>query len=155
MPRHVDELRDGQPFPIKPGTNEHEALSFLVSNREYGFSPTEIADRTTISEASASKTMTRLFDKGLVARSQGVYYADPDRADDLKRRLDSLDAAVRLHESAPDDDAYAEPGWDEDVSSIDPDQNRDQLPTEAADESDTADEAAELVGRLVGEESGE
>jgi len=155
MPRHVDELRDGEPFPIKPDTNEHEALSFLLSNREYGFTPTEIADRTTISEASASKTMTRLFDKGLVARSQGVYYADPDRADDLKRRLDSLDAAVRLHETTPDDDAYTEPGWEENVSSIDPDKNRDQLPTEAAYETDTADEAAELVDRRVGDESGE
>ena len=155
MPRHVDELRDGEPFPIKPGTNEHEALSFLVSNREYGFTPTEIADRTTISEASASKTMTRLFDKGLVDRSQGVYYTDPDRTDDLKRRLDSLNAAVRLHETAPDDNAYTEPGWEEDVSSIDPDENRDQLPTEAADETDAADEAAELVDRLVGDESRE
>ena len=155
MPRHVDELRDGEPFPIKPDTNEHEALSFLLSNREYGFTPTEIADRTTISEASASKTMTRLFDKGLVDRSQGVYYVDPDRADDLKRRLDSLDAAVRLHETTPDDDAYTEPGWEENVSSIDPDKNRDQLPTEAAYETDTADEAAELVDRRVGDESGE
>ena len=155
MPRRVDELRDGEPFPIKPDTNEHEALSFLLSNRQYGFTPTEIADRTTISEASASKTMTRLFDKGLVDRSQGVYYADPDRADDLKRRLDSLDAAVRLHERAPDDDAYAEPGWDDDVATNDPDQNRDQLPTEAAKETDTRDEAAELVDRLVGDESGE
>jgi DNA-binding transcriptional ArsR family regulator len=155
MPRHVDELRDGEPFPIKPGTNEHEALSFLLNNRDYGFTPTEIADRTTISEASASKTMIRLFDKGLVDRSQGMYYADPDRADDLKRRLDSLDAAVRLHQSVPDDDAYAEHGWEEDVSSIDPDQNRDPLPTETAKETDPTDEAPELVGRLVGEESGE
>jgi DNA-binding transcriptional ArsR family regulator len=152
MPRHVDELRDGEPFPIKPNTNEHEALSFLLSNREYGFTPTEIADRTTISEASASKTMTRLFDKGLVDRSQGVYYTDPDRTDDLKRRLGSLDAAVRLHETAPDDDAYTEPGWEEDVSTIDP---AHQLPPQAGDEVDTEGVVEELVGRLVGDESGE
>lgn len=121
MPRHVDDLRNSDSFPVKPGTNEYHALSFLVANRDFGFTPTEIAERTTISEASASKTMTRLFDKGLVERAQGTYYVEPERADELQRRLDSLDAAARMFEQAPDD-AYAEPGWEADVPSIDRDE---------------------------------
>lgn len=150
MPRHVDELRDGEPFPVKPETNEYKALSFLVGHREYGFTPKEIADRTTVSEASVSKTMARLFEKGLVERTRGMYYVDPDRAEDLKRRLDSIDAAARLHEITPDDDVYAETGWEEEVSSIDPGRGRRFGGTD--DESDTASEAEELVTRLADED---
>ena len=85
MPRHIKALRDNDPFPVKPETNEYEALSFLVRNREYGFTPSEIAERTTIPEASVSKTMVRLFEKGLVKRSQGAYFVDPADADELKK----------------------------------------------------------------------
>lgn len=158
MPRHVDELQDSEPFPIKPDTNEYAALSFLVSNRDYGFTPTEIADRTDVSEASASKTMTRLFEKGLVERSQGVYYVDPDRADDLQRRLDSIDAAARLHETAPDDDVYTDPGWEDELPSIetgqDPGPNQDQSASTPGTETDTADEATEIVAQHTDDESG-
>ena len=37
MPIHLDDLMNDEPFPIKPDTNEYEALSFLVVHREYGF----------------------------------------------------------------------------------------------------------------------
>lgn len=125
MPRPVEDLKDGEPLPVKPGTYEYRALSFLVSNRHYGFTPIEIAARTTISEESASKTLARLFEKGIVERSQGVYFVDPERADALQGRLDSLDAATRLHSIAPDD-AYAEPGWEDELPRIADDQNPDQ-----------------------------
>jgi DNA-binding MarR family transcriptional regulator len=149
MPRHVDDLRNSDSFPVKPATNEYHALSLLVANREFGFTPAEIADRTTVSEASASKTMTRLFEKGLVERAQGSYYAEPERADELKRRLDSLDATARLFETAPDD-AYAEPGWETQVPSIDPDDER----TRAEDERTTVADADELVSDLTDSDDG-
>lgn len=150
MPRHVSELRNGDPFPVKPETNEYDALSFLVRNREYGFTPAEIADRTEINSASASKTMARLFEKGLVERSEGIYYVEPDSADDLKQRLDSIDAAVRLHDTAPDDDAYADAGWEDNVPSIDP--NQDQTTSETDEEPVVEDEAERLVAQLTEEE---
>lgn len=150
MPRHVDDLRNNDSFPVKPGTNEYHALSFLVANQELGFTPVEIADRTTISETSASKTMTRLFEKGLVERAQGTYYVEPERADELKRRLDSLDATTRLFETAPED-AYAEPGWEDDVPSIDPDEER----TTTDDDARTATaDAEELVTDQTDAEDG-
>jgi len=92
----VDDLRNDDPFSVTPETNEYDALSFLVSDQEYGFTPADLADRTYTSHASASKTMTRLFDNGIVERSQGMYYVDPDRADSLKHRLTSIDAAIRV-----------------------------------------------------------
>lgn len=151
MPRHVDELRNGDPFPVKPETNEYEALSFLVRNREYGFRPSEIAEQTDINETSASKTMARLFEKGLVKRAEGLYYVDPDRAGELKQRLDSLDAAVRLFETAPDDDAYAESDWAETLPSIDSerDSNRERGATDTDTQTET--EATTLVDQLVTE----
>ena len=46
MPRYIDELTRDETFPVKPETNEYTALSFLLQHREYGFSPTEIAEQT-------------------------------------------------------------------------------------------------------------
>jgi len=150
MPRHVEDLQNGDPFPVQPETNEYHALALLVANREFGFTPTEIAERTPVSRTSASKTMTRLFEKGLVERSQGTYYVEPDRAADLKRRLDSIDAAARLFERAPDD-AYAEAGWEDDVPSLDPEGDR--TGTDEDDESsDVASEADALVDDLTGDD---
>ena len=119
MPYHVDELRRDEPFPVSPETNEHAALRFLVANHDYGFSPSEIATETEISKSSASKTMSRLHEKGLVNRSQGAYYIDPERVESLKRRLESLDAAVDLFDDAPDD-AYADAGWEDELPELDP-----------------------------------
>ena len=150
MPRHVDDLRNSDSFPVKPGTNEYHALSFLVANREFGFTPAEIAERTAISDGSVSKTMARLFEKGLVERAQGTYYVEPERADELKRRLDSLDATARLFEKAPDD-AYAEPGWEDEVPSIDPDEGRTMTDDDART---TAADADELVSELMDADDG-
>jgi len=119
MPYHVDELRRDEPFPVSPETNEHAALRFLVANHDYGFLPSEIAAETEISKSSASKTMSRLHEKGLVSRSQGAYYVDPERVESLKRRLESLDAAVDLFDDAPDD-AYADAGWEDELPELDP-----------------------------------
>lgn len=151
MPRHVDELTDGNPFPVKSETNEYEALSFLVRNRDYGFRPSEIAEQTDITKTSASKTMTRLFKKGLVKRSDGLYYVDPDRASELQQRLDSLDAAVRMFKMAPDDDVYSEPGWEDSLPSITPSQDQNSEPGSPDTVTDTETEATTLVDQLADE----
>lgn len=129
MPYHIDELRRKEPFPISPETNEYAALRFLVANHNYGFTPSEIGDKTEITDTSASKTMSRLHEKGLVSRSQGAYYVDPERVESLKYRLKSLDAAVDLFDDAPDG-AYADAGWEDDLPELDP---------SADDDSDDAD----------------
>jgi len=118
MARHVNDRWNGDPFPVKPETDEYRALSFLVRHREDGFTPQEIAEHTEISESSASQTMPRLFEKGVVERTDGTYYVEPERADSLQRRLESIDAATRLFAYAPEDDAYADPGWEQQVPSI-------------------------------------
>lgn len=146
MPIHVDDLTNDEPFPVKPETNEYEALSFLVAHREYGFTPSEIADHTEINESSASKTMARLFEKGLVERAEGAYYVDPDRADKLKQRLKSLDSASQLFESVPNDDVYAEEGWEDEMASIDPDEEADT--TDGGDSTPAEDQATDLIADI-------
>ena len=93
----------------------------------------------------------RFFEKGLVDRAQGTYYVEPERADERERRLDSLDATARLFETAPDDD-YAEPAWEDEVPSIDPDENR--TTTNNDDARTTAADADELVSDLVDADDG-
>lgn len=60
MPIHVDELTNDEPSPVKPDTNEYEALIFLVANHTYMLAPAEIVDNTVLTKSTASKTMARL-----------------------------------------------------------------------------------------------
>jgi len=101
------------PFPVIPGTDEYEALSFLVSNRGDEFAPSEIAAQMDISETIASTALTHLFEKEIIECSQGTYYVDLDDAKELQYRLESIDATERLHDAAPNDDIYAVTDWEE------------------------------------------
>jgi len=122
MPVPVDDLTDDEPFPVKPESAKYEALSFLVVHHEYGFTPQEIAARTGLNKTTASNTMAQLVENGLVERVEDVYYIDPRRVDELTNRLRSLDSAVELFEVTPDDDSYAEEDWEQEVPSINPDE---------------------------------
>ena len=121
MPVSIDELTADEPFPVKPESNECKALTFLVTHHEYGFTPREIAAQTALNKTAAVNALARLFENELIDRADDVYYIEPHQVDKLKHRLDSLDSAVRLFEAAPNDDSYAEEGWEQEVPSIDPD----------------------------------
>lgn len=99
-----------------PTSTKHSIFSSGITNT--GF-PREIADRTDINESSVAKTMRRLEENDVVERSDEIYYVDPVRIDTIRARLTSVDAVVRLFEATPDDDAYAEAGWEEQVPTID------------------------------------
>jgi len=103
---------------VLPETDEYEALSFLVRNRGERFTPSEIAFHAEISEASAPETLHGLLEKSLVEHDQGGYYVNSDRAEDIKSRLESVDAADRLHETTPDNDVYAVTDWEEELNSF-------------------------------------
>ena len=149
MPIHVDELTNDEPFPIKPGTNEYEALSFLVANHQYGFTPAEIATNTTVSSTSASKTMARLYKKGFAERSAGAYYVAPDRVETVRKRLDSLDSAVQLFASTADDDGYGTANWDEELPSLDP--TDESNPTAPHDQQPTDEAVDDLIAESIDE----
>ncbi len=107
----MDDSRGHEPFPVLPDTDEYETLSFLVRNQGERFTPSGIAVHADVSEASAPETLHNLLEKNLVEHEQGDYYVNSDRAEDIKSRLESVDAAKRLHKTAPDDDMYAVTDW--------------------------------------------
>ncbi|QGN07943.1 MarR family transcriptional regulator [Halorhabdus sp. CBA1104] len=113
----MDDSRDHETFPVLPKTDEYEVLSFLVRNRGERFTLSEIAVHADVNEASAPETLHDLLEKNLVEHDQDDYYVDSDRAEDIKSRLKSVDAAKRLHETAPDDDIYAVTDWEEELNS--------------------------------------
>ena len=122
MPVPVDDLITDEPFPVKPESAEYEILTFLVTAHGYGFTPQEIAARTGHSKATVSDAMAHLVESGLVKRAETVYYIEPWRVGELTNRLRSLDSVVKLFEVTPNDDSYAEAGWEQHVPSLDPDE---------------------------------
>lgn len=108
----MGESKDDDPFLVLPGTDEYEALSFLIRNRGEKFMPSEIAARTDISESNTPQTIERLFERDLVESSQGDYYVDIAQAEYLQQRLKSVDAAEQLHNTTPNDDIYAMTDWE-------------------------------------------
>ncbi|WP_080509899.1 helix-turn-helix domain-containing protein [Halorubrum saccharovorum] len=113
----MDNSRNYEPFPVLPETDEYDVLGFLVRNRGNRFTPSEIARHADVNEASAIEALHELLEKDLVEHDQGDYHVDSDRAEDVKFRLESVDAAKRLHETAPDDDMYAVTDWEEELNS--------------------------------------
>jgi len=109
----------GDAFPVRPNTNEYTALSFLVAHRGTEFTLGEIADDTDINKSAAAKAVMQLLDWGLINRSEGSYYVSPEQGGELAQRLKPLDAVVQLFAATPADDAYAEPGWENEVTTLD------------------------------------
>ncbi|OSP10579.1 hypothetical protein B9H04_02300 [Halorubrum ezzemoulense DSM 17463] len=114
----MSESNDHTPFPVLPDTDEYTVLSFLVRYSGERFTPPEIVEQTTVSEREISETMEYLLEHQLICHSAETYYVDPDQGPELKRRLKSIDAVVRLFEYTPDDDIYSEGGWEDQVESI-------------------------------------
>lgn len=155
MPRHANDLRNGGALPVKPQTNEYKLLSFLVRNRDYAFTLDQIAHKVDVDESSVPETLSRLLEKGLIEQTEDLYYLGPGRADTLKRQLDSIDAAARLFEAAPRDDAYAEEGWENSLPSIDPNQSTSEQDQVTSQPRDTHEGAAALIGQISDERESE
>lgn len=158
MPREVEGLRDEGPFPVKPQTDEYRVLSFLVQKWEYAFTPDEIVSETGIDKPVVLNILSHFLEKEMIEQTEDLYYLRSDQVDVLKRRLDSVDAAVRLFEAAPGDDAYAEEGWENSLPSIDTDQGDTEPEPSESDESeprDISEEAAALIDRLSEERESE
>ncbi|WP_152420067.1 MarR family transcriptional regulator [Halorubrum distributum] len=114
----MGESSNDTPFPVLPDTDEHTILSFLVRNSGESFTSRNIAEQTSVRESDISETMENLLEHQLICHSKNTYYVDPERETELKHRLESIDAVVRLFENAPDDDVYSEEGWEDQVESI-------------------------------------
>jgi hypothetical protein len=91
------------PFPVVPDTDEHTVLSFLVRNSGERFNSRNIVEQTSVREEDISETMECLLEHQLIYHSGNSYYVDPERATELKHRLELIDAVVQVFENTPDD----------------------------------------------------
>lgn len=93
-PVPVDDLKKQREseidFPVNPGTNEETALRFLAGEPGFGWPPAKIAEHTDIKSGSATKTMQRLYEKGLVDRISGRYFLNPDLQEEINGLLGDL-----------------------------------------------------------------
>jgi len=143
MVRSLDE-----PFPIKPETTKYEVLRVLVTHPEEELTPTEIAAETDLSTARTAETLGQLSKAEIINQENGVYYIDSRQAERMKQRLESVDAAVKLFESTPND-AYPEAGWEKQVPSLSREEEPERVDLGA---SRTAEEEAEGLIEEVEEE---
>lgn len=75
MPIRLDAIEEGDgAFPVKPDSNAHELLTVLAEHPDLGFTASELAELTDVSEGSVGKTLSRLEGDGL-ARNLGGYWA--------------------------------------------------------------------------------
>lgn len=113
----MDESDDTR-FPVLPDTDEHTVLSFLVRNSGERFTPREIVDQAGVSKVNIPDILENLFEHQLISCAEDTYYVDPEQGMELKRRVESIDAVVQLHDTTPDNDSYAEDGWEDQLGSI-------------------------------------
>ena len=115
-------MSEGQ-FLVPPDTSEYVTVGFLVARCGERFTLDEIAAHTDRCETEVTSAVADLVERGLLEQAASGYYLDPDRAEEIRHRLRSLDAACQLFATAPTDDAYAEPGWTDEVPSLDVDED--------------------------------
>jgi len=78
------------PVQIRPDTNKAKIIKLLYQDTNLGFTPAEIREKLEIPRGTASGTLSRLHEEGLVGKtSDGLYHGFEHRAD-LRRFAQSL-----------------------------------------------------------------
>lgn len=101
MPIH----RESHPTDVdlKPGTTKSDIVVFLYENLELAYRPSEIAEELDIPDGTASTTLLRLHEEGLVGRIEDGYYHGLDDREDLRRYPRSVTATIEMFETHPDE----------------------------------------------------
>lgn len=94
---------------IEPDSNKGRALAFLAANPGEGFTPTEIASQTEITEGSATKTMQRLAQEGYTVSIEGYHFIPEDRLGDVRAALTNAHAVKALDNRPRDEVEWDEP----------------------------------------------
>lgn len=130
MPVHLD--THDPDLELTPGTTKSDVVAFLYANPDLGYKPAEIRDELDIPRGTATATLTRLHDEGLVGKTKDGYYHALDRREDIHRYVTSLDQLDRLFDR-PTEEAT-------DAQSSSPDSvDEDALDAEVADLEDEFD----------------
>lgn len=102
MPVDIEALEKAEALPVKPDTNEHALLSVLADHPDKAFSSGELASLTNVAPGTASKSLSRLEEKGLVRKLDGYWAVADDR---LATRVASI-MSLEAIEARYGDDVY-------------------------------------------------
>jgi len=95
-------------LPLRPGTTKSDIAAFLYRHPEWGYSPREVTEALDVPHGTATTTLARLRDEGLVGKTDDGYYHALDDRSDVRRYVASLDQVDRLFGRHRDDDAAPE-----------------------------------------------
>ncbi len=110
-------------FSITPGTQKAAALRVLAGNPDTAFTPTEIADRTSIPADNAPTVCRRLAEMGAAATANGHYYLprDDTTAAAVQRTLGSAHQQEMAQKTAAADETTLSEGESDSLSDADVD----------------------------------
>lgn len=118
MPVEADALRgdDGDGLLVRPGTNEHTLLAYLLEHRDLAYTPKELSEATDVTYGSVYPTLQRLGEKGLVEKSDRYWMAVED--DRIAARTAALLGLRTTAEREGDDQYSRNPEWADDLPAL-------------------------------------
>jgi hypothetical protein len=83
-------------IPLTPGTTKSDVVAFIYRHAEYLISPADIRDHLDVPHGTATTTLMRLHDNGLVGKTGDGHYHALDHREDLRHYVSSLDQLERM-----------------------------------------------------------
>ena len=83
-------------IPLTPGTTKSDVVAFVYRHADYYISPADIRDHLDVPHGTATTTLMRLYDDGLVGKTAEGNYHALDHREDLSRYVSSLDQLERM-----------------------------------------------------------
>jgi Mn-dependent DtxR family transcriptional regulator len=120
MPVAFDEYEPDERGEIRPGTNAHAIMRFLLDHPATGFTPKEIHEAADVARGSVSTTLSRLEERGLV-RHKGEYWA-AETDDEIASRVGSILGMTTVSEQFSDDWYANNPDWADELPDLDKDE---------------------------------
>lgn len=119
MPIEADTLRATEltTLPVRPDTNEHALLAFLIEHRDLAFTPKELSEATDVTYGSIYPTLQRLEAKGLVENVDQYWMAVED--DRVAAQTASLLGWRALADREDADEFSQNPEWADDLPDLD------------------------------------
>jgi Mn-dependent DtxR family transcriptional regulator len=103
MPIDLRRRDPDDPITIRPETTKAKIIELLYRDTNLGYTPAEIREALDLPRGTASGTLSRLHDEGLIGKTSDGLYHGLDHRDDLRRfarSLISLDTMLSRHPEA-------------------------------------------------------
>lgn len=90
MPIDLRKHDPDDPITIRPDTNKAKIIKLLYQDTNLGYTPAEIQKELDMPRGTASGTLSRLHDEGLIGKTSDGLYHGFEHREDLRRFAQSL-----------------------------------------------------------------